>query len=78
MRIHIAKVDEVLFSEEADGLTAPAGEGEVTILPNHIPLVSALKAGRVRVHKGGNTQYAHFDIDGGMLEVTQESATILL
>lgn len=78
LRLHIAKVNEVLFSGEVEGVTAPASEGEVTILPNHISYVTPLAAGRIRIHKEGSNDHAHYDIEGGLLEVSPAQATILL
>ncbi len=77
MYIHIAKTNGVLWGGEADSLTAPAREGEVTILAHHVPLATALKAGRLVVKKAGAEVFTH-DIDRGVLEVTAESATVLL
>lgn len=77
MLVHIAKTNGVLFSGEADSLTAPASEGEVTILPHHTPLASILREGTLTVKKGGAVLFEH-DIEHGILEVTPESATVLL
>lgn len=77
MKVHIAKVDEVLWSGEAASLTAPALEGEVTILPHHIPLVTPLKAGDLTITpKEGNK--VEFSVSGGLLEVSADGATVLL
>ena len=77
MLVHIAKTNGVLFSGEADSLTAPASEGEVTILPHHTPIASILRPGHLTVKKGGVVVFEH-DIENGILEVTPESATVLL
>ena len=77
MLVHIAKTNGVLFSGEADSLTAPASEGEVTILPHHTPLATVLRPGHVSVKKDGGVVFEH-DVEHGVLEVTPESATVLL
>lgn len=77
MKVHIAKVDEVLWSGSAVSLTAPAEDGEVTILTHHVPLVTPLKAGDVTV-RPENGSPAIFKIEGGLLEVSPEGATVLL
>lgn len=76
MQIHIAKVNGVLYSGEAESLTAPGEAGEVTILANHVPLVTNLKPGRLTVHKSDGDEV--FKIEKGILEVTAEGATVLL
>lgn len=77
MLVHIAKTNGVLFSGEADSLTAPGSEGEMTILPHHTQLASILRPGHLTVKKGGTVIFEH-DIERGVLEVTRESATVLL
>lgn len=76
MYVHIAKPTEVLWSGEAVSLTAPAVEGEVTILPKHEAYVSALKKGRVTVRTKEESK--EFDIQEGILEVSSRGATILV
>lgn len=76
MHVHIAKPNEVLWSGEAASLTAPAIEGEVTILPKHSAFVSALKKGRLTVRT--KDEKKEFQIENGVLEVSQNGATVLL
>lgn len=76
MQVHIAKVNGILWSGEAQSLTVPGSEGEMTILAGHIPLASALKPGRITVRSVHGEE--HFDIADGVLEVTQTGATVLL
>ena len=77
MHIHIAKVNGILFSGEADSLTAPGTGGELTILTHHVPLVTTLKEGRLTVKRAGGEVFTH-DVERGILEVTTTSATVLL
>lgn len=76
INIHIAKVDQVLFTGNSVSVTLPAIEGEVTILPNHIPLVTPLKAGRITVRTQDGEQI--FDIACGILEVSKTGVMVLL
>jgi F-type H+-transporting ATPase subunit epsilon len=75
--IHIAKVNGILWSGEARELTAPGVEGEVTILKDHVPLVTNLKQGRLIVRDETGDVFTH-DVERGVLEVTGKSATVLL
>jgi len=77
MQINIVKVHGILWSGEADSVTAPGAEGELTILPHHVPLVTALNHGRLVVKKDNKEVFTH-DVDGGVLEVTGKSVTMLL
>ncbi len=77
MEVHIVKVNGIFWSGEADTLIAPGVHGELTVLPNHTPLVTTLRKGRVIVKKDDKEEFAH-DVERGVLEVTGKRVTILL
>jgi F-type H+-transporting ATPase subunit epsilon len=76
MRVVIAKVDENLYDGEAESLTVPGAAGEMTVLGEHMPIVTTLKVGTITVRaKDGEKT---FDITGGVLEVRRDGATVIL
>lgn len=77
MHVVVAKVDEILFEGEAASLHAPGSSGDMTVLPEHMPLVTTLKKGDVTVH-AKNGEAKTFAIDGGILEVRHDGATVIL
>jgi F-type H+-transporting ATPase subunit epsilon len=77
MRVVIAKVDQVYFDGEAESLTAPGVEGEMTILGEHMPLVTTLKPGELIVRVAGEPDKT-FPVEGGVLEVRHDGATVIL
>ena len=76
MRITIAHVHENLYDGEADSLGITTTDGELTILPNHQPLVATLKKGVAVVRTSEDEKT--FDIEGGVLEVSNNHATVIL
>lgn len=78
MHIVIAKVDEVLFESEAYSMTLPGAAGEMTVLGHHEPLITTLKPGEVRVRTAPNAEPQVFPIQGGVLEVRSDGATVIL
>ncbi|HUO50060.1 MAG TPA: F0F1 ATP synthase subunit epsilon [Candidatus Paceibacterota bacterium] len=72
----IASVGENLFDGAALAATIPTNTGEITVLPHHEPLVVTLKQGTVRVKT--NTEEKKFTIAGGVLEVSNNRAVVLL
>lgn len=78
MQLLIAKVDETLFSGEVYSVTLPTGDGEMTILGEHMPLVTVLSGGTIRVRKDRDSQFEVFPAQSGVLEVTREGAVVLL
>jgi F-type H+-transporting ATPase subunit epsilon len=73
----IARVDQPLFAGAVVRATVPGVAGEMTILPDHTALISPLGPGTVRLTTStGDTQ--EYDVATGTLEVSDNSATILL
>jgi F-type H+-transporting ATPase subunit epsilon len=78
MHLVIAKVNETLFEGEAHSLVAPGAAGEMTVLGHHEPLITTLKKGDLRVHLVAGDEPKLFAIEGGVLEVRSEGATVIL
>lgn len=77
MHIVIAKVDEVFFDGEAASMTVPGAEGEMTVLGQHMPLITTLKQGSIVVREAGVAEKI-FPIQSGVLEVRRDGATVIL
>ncbi|MBX4191872.1 hypothetical protein KW798_00050 [Candidatus Parcubacteria bacterium] len=78
MRVVIAKVDQNLFEGEAHSLTVPGAAGEMTILGEHMPLISTLKKGEITVRKTVDDKGQTFPVEGGVIEVRHDGATVIL
>ncbi|MDP3948941.1 MAG: F0F1 ATP synthase subunit epsilon, partial [bacterium] len=76
MHIIIAKVDETYFDGEADSMTVPGTAGEMTVLPKHMPLITTLKPGSILLRNGDEEK--EFPVDGGVVEVRRDGATVVL
>ncbi len=76
MRVIVAKVHENLFAGDAASLTAPTVDGVLTILGNHEPLVATLRAGQLIIRTAEGEKI--FEISDGVLEVSNNQATVLL
>lgn len=51
--LEIITQDTVIYQDTAESVTAPASEGEITILAHHAPLFTMLNPGRIIVRKAG-------------------------
>ena len=80
MRLTITKIDKALFDAEAASVTVPGVEGEMTILPHHEAFISPLGKGIVtaRIEEQGETKEEQFEIEKGLLEVSNNQTTILI
>lgn len=75
LHVGILTVEGVRFNGEADFVVAPGSQGELGILPRHIPLLTPLAAGAVKVRNDNDEQF--FFVSGGFLEVRPDQVTIL-
>jgi F-type H+-transporting ATPase subunit epsilon len=57
-------------------VTLPGKDGEMTILANHEPLITTLKKGVITVRTSAEEKT--FPIEGGVLEVRHDGATVIL
>jgi F-type H+-transporting ATPase subunit epsilon len=65
----------MIYTGDADMVVVPGLDGEMGILPNHAPLLSAMKLGVVRLRHQG--QEEAFTVAGGFVEVQPNLVTIL-
>jgi len=75
IKCEIVTVERLVYEDQVDSVTAPAVKGEIQILPEHAPLITALSAGELVVAKSGETE--HFAIGGGYLEVLANKVTVM-
>ena len=78
MTLEILTPEKKLFSGEVYGVQMPGVSGSFEVLERHAPLVSALKAGRVKVLRDKNNHSSSFDIQGGFVEVINNKVTVLV
>ncbi len=61
---------------EAAGVTVPIADGDVTILPEHVPYIGALKSGEIVVHHtDGSTE--SLAVSGGFVEFDSNTLSVL-
>jgi F-type H+-transporting ATPase subunit epsilon len=68
MQFSIYTLEKSLFEGEIKSATLPTKAGEITVLDGHIPLISALKQGEVKII-GKDESITRVEINGGFLEV---------
>ena len=76
LRVEIVTAERVVYSDEGvDEVVAPGIEGELTVLPQHAPLMTMIKPGVMRIKKANDE--TEMSITGGFLEVREDRVTIL-
>lgn len=74
--VHIVTAEREVFADaDVDEVVLPGIEGELTVLPEHAPLLTMVKPGVILIRKGG--EEIDMAITGGFLEVRQDRVTIL-
>lgn len=75
-QLKIITPEREVFSEDVDQVTLPTQDGEITVLPHHVPLVSILKPGEILIKWAGGKEYP-LAVSGGMLQVRSDGVIIL-
>jgi F-type H+-transporting ATPase subunit epsilon len=77
VNVAVVSPEEVLFDGEATQVITRTTEGEVAFLANHAPFLGTLTGGETRIYLlDGSIQ--RFDIEGGFVEVSRDTVTILV
>ena len=66
----------MIFDGDVTSVTAPGVEGNFQILAGHIPFLTALDVGEIRVNESSDTA-RHLATSGGVFEVLRTGVTVL-
>lgn len=75
LKVEFVTAERRVFSQEADFVVAPGVEGDLGVLPRHIPLLTPLRIGEIMVRNDGHEEF--FFVGGGFLEVLPDKVVIL-
>tara|TARA_Y100000591_G_C21678218_1_gene616640 strand:+ start:398 stop:778 length:381 start_codon:yes stop_codon:yes gene_type:complete len=71
-KVEIISPDKTIFSGNSDEVILPCFEGEVTILKDHIPLITFLRPGLIQIGKDNK-----FYVEEGTVEFINNNLLIL-
>ncbi|MDD4989337.1 MAG: F0F1 ATP synthase subunit epsilon [Candidatus Pacebacteria bacterium] len=77
MHVGVYTIKDTLFNEEATKVIAKTTTGEITILPDHLPIVSTLVPGILRIFEKNGVEKT-IEIKSGVLEIRPESKIVIL
>jgi F-type H+-transporting ATPase subunit epsilon len=75
LTLEIVTPDARVYSDTIDSVVIPTVEGEVGILPGHIPLLTQVEHGELRVTKGAETLF--LAVSGGFAEIEGDRVHVL-
>src|SRR5574343_54794 len=78
MTVHldVVSAEEKIFSGLVQSIQVTGSEGELGILPGHIPLLTGIKPGMVRIVKQFGEEHLIY-VAGGVLEIQPDGVTVL-
>ena len=74
--VDVVSAEEAIFSGDAAFVALPGQEGELGILPGHVPLITRIRPGAVRI-KTPDRKEENVFVAGGILEVQPDRVTVL-
>jgi len=74
LKLKIVTPEKLVLEEMVDQVSLPTTLGEITVLPDHIPLITGLKSGDIVAVVGG--EQVPMAVAGGFLEVKQNEKGI--
>ncbi len=76
IQVEVVSAEEAIFSGRAKFVALPGEAGELGILPGHVPLITRIKPGAVRIEKEDGDEEFVF-VAGGILEVQPKCVTVM-
>ena len=76
IKFEVVTPERVVLKESISQVTVPTRAGEITVLPNHEPLISVLKPGVIELKKE-NGDMEIMSVSGGFIEVLKNKVVIL-
>ena len=75
LTLEIVTPEAKVYSDTIDSVVIPTVEGEIGVLPGHIPLLTQVADGELRVTKGGATQW--LAVGGGFAQIDGDTVRVL-
>jgi F-type H+-transporting ATPase subunit epsilon len=75
LHLDIITPETTIFSGDVESVTLPTAQGELTILPRHIPLISIVVPGTVMIKMDGKIEL--FAVSRGVVEVDGKTMRVL-
>ena len=75
-KIEIISPEKIIFSGDIKTVTIPSYEGDMSVLKNHISIITFLRPGRIKIEKNeGNLE--EFFVEDGTVEFSNDRLVVL-
>jgi F-type H+-transporting ATPase subunit epsilon len=75
LKLEIVTPEEKIYSEDVDMVTLPGSEGELGVYPKHVPLLTTLKPGELRILRNGRE--TSMAVGEGFVEIRGDGVSVL-
>ena len=75
LRLEIVTPEAKAYSEDVEMVVLPGSDGELGVYPQHVPVLTTLKPGELRVFKGGSE--TSLAVGEGFAEITGDAISVL-
>lgn len=75
LTLEIVTPEARVYSDTIESVVIPTVEGEVGVLPGHIPLLTEIEHGELRVTKSGRTEF--LAVAGGFAQIEHDHVRVL-
>lgn len=75
LHLEIVTPEQKIYSDDVDSVVVPGVEGELGVLPQHVPLMTQLLPGELRVFKGG--EELCLAVGEGFVEIGADKVAVL-
>ncbi len=72
---YLVTPEKIVFQQDVESATMPTVDGEITVLPHHIPLITALTHGVIQLKTAEETHYV--SVSHGVVKVDSMGITVL-
>lgn len=77
MKLSIFSIKSTIFEGEVKSISFPTLQGEITVLENHLPLITLVSRGILRYTDSRDEEY-NLLLNGGIIEVRPQSEVVIL
>lgn len=78
LQLEIVTQEKQLLSQEVLSVTVITADGEITVLPGHIPLLTKLATGELRYKQPNSSELGSYAISGGFMDVNPDGTVTVL
>ena len=75
-KFEIVSPEKVIFSDNTTMVTLPSYEGDMSVLKNHISIITFLRPGKIKVKKN-DENIDEFFVEDGIVEYSNDSLVVL-